>query len=70
MASAYIVYCCFLLTIHKDNCMQAFNMSKDHKPELKSEKDRIYAAGGYIYGGRVNRTLNLARAIGRHNCLS
>ncbi|KAL8117437.1 putative protein phosphatase 2C 21 isoform X2 [Apium graveolens] len=43
---------------------QAFNMSKDHKPELKSEKDRIYAAGGYIYGGRVNRTLNLARAIG------
>lgn len=50
--------------IHKDICMQAFNMSKDHKPELKSEKDRIYAAGGYIYGGRVNRTLNLARAIG------
>ncbi|WOH09957.1 hypothetical protein DCAR_0729418 [Daucus carota subsp. sativus] len=43
---------------------QAYNMSKDHKPELKSEKERIYAAGGYIYGGRVNRTLNLARAIG------
>ena len=46
--------------------MQAYNMSKDHKPELKSEKERIYAAGGYIYGGRVNRTLNLARAIGKY----
>ena len=39
-------------------------MSIDHKPELEIERDRITQAGGFIYGGRVNGSLNLARAIG------
>ncbi|KAK4800552.1 hypothetical protein SAY86_021039, partial [Trapa natans] len=43
---------------------QAFNLSKDHKPELEVERERILKAGGFIQVGRVNGSLNLARAIG------
>ncbi|RYR40978.1 hypothetical protein Ahy_A09g046720 isoform B [Arachis hypogaea] len=43
---------------------QAHNLSKDHKPELEAERDRILNAGGFIQVGRVNGSLNLARAIG------
>ncbi|KAI4329415.1 hypothetical protein L6164_021681 [Bauhinia variegata] len=43
---------------------QAYNLSKDHKPDLEVEKDRILRAGGFIQVGRVNGSLNLARAIG------
>nr|XP_043637733.1 probable protein phosphatase 2C 60 [Erigeron canadensis]XP_043637734.1 probable protein phosphatase 2C 60 [Erigeron canadensis] len=43
---------------------QAHNLSKDHKPNLDSEKERIKKAGGFIHAGRVNGTLNLTRAIG------
>ncbi|KAJ7951996.1 Protein phosphatase 2C family protein [Quillaja saponaria] len=43
---------------------QAYNLSKDHKPDLEIEKDRILKAGGFIQVGRVNGSLNLARAIG------
>ncbi|KAJ8755509.1 hypothetical protein K2173_019307 [Erythroxylum novogranatense] len=43
---------------------QACNLSKDHKPELDIERDRILKAGGFIQVGRVNGSLNLARAIG------
>ncbi|CAI9283670.1 unnamed protein product [Lactuca saligna] len=43
---------------------QAYNLSKDHKPDLEVERERIYKAGGYIHYGRVNGSLNLARAIG------
>ncbi|GKV03145.1 hypothetical protein SLEP1_g15500 [Rubroshorea leprosula] len=43
---------------------QAFNMSRDHKPDLETEKERILKAGGFIHAGRVNGSLNLARAIG------
>ncbi|KAI5392325.1 hypothetical protein KIW84_076927 [Lathyrus oleraceus] len=42
----------------------AHNLSKDHKPDLELEKDRILKAGGFIQVGRVNGSLNLARAIG------
>ncbi|KAL2322560.1 hypothetical protein Fmac_026939 [Flemingia macrophylla] len=42
---------------------QAHNLSKDHKPDLEVEKDRILKAGGFIQVGRVNGSLNLARAI-------
>ena len=38
-------------------------MSRDHKPELEAERERIQSAGGYIQMGRVNGTLNLSRAI-------
>ncbi|KAK1292395.1 putative protein phosphatase 2C 11 [Acorus calamus] len=43
---------------------QAYNLSRDHKPELEIERDRILKAGGFIHAGRVNGSLNLARAIG------
>ncbi|XP_031269914.1 probable protein phosphatase 2C 60 isoform X1 [Pistacia vera] len=43
---------------------QAYNLSKDHKPDLEVERDRILKAGGFIQVGRVNGSLNLARAIG------
>ena len=44
--------------------MQAYNLSRDHKPELEVERERILKAGGFIHAGRVNGSLNLARAIG------
>jgi len=47
--------------------LQAHNLSKDHKPDLEAEKDRILKAGGFIQVGRVNGSLNLARAIGSRN---
>ncbi|XP_010447488.1 PREDICTED: probable protein phosphatase 2C 60 isoform X1 [Camelina sativa] len=43
---------------------QAYNLSRDHKPDLDAEKERILKAGGFIHAGRVNGSLNLARAIG------
>ncbi|KAH1131609.1 hypothetical protein J1N35_002987 [Gossypium stocksii] len=43
---------------------QAYNLSRDHKPDLEVEKERILKAGGFIHAGRVNGSLNLARAIG------
>uniref|UniRef100_A0A7N0SV74 protein-serine/threonine phosphatase n=1 Tax=Kalanchoe fedtschenkoi TaxID=63787 RepID=A0A7N0SV74_KALFE len=43
---------------------QAYNLSRDHKPDLEPEKERIIKAGGFIHAGRINGSLNLARAIG------
>lgn len=43
---------------------QAYDMSRDHKPDLQAEKERITNAGGYVRCGRVNGTLNMSRAIG------
>ncbi|CAM8916468.1 unnamed protein product [Rhodiola kirilowii] len=43
---------------------QAYNLSRDHKPDLDAEKDRIVKAGGFVHAGRINGSLNLARAIG------
>ncbi|KAK4274500.1 hypothetical protein QN277_017708 [Acacia crassicarpa] len=43
---------------------QAYNLSRDHKPDVEAEKERILKAGGFIHAGRVNGSLNLARAIG------
>ena len=42
----------------------AIDMSTDHKPELESEKDRIYKADGWITDGRVKGNLNLTRGLG------
>lgn len=47
--------------------MQAYDMSRDHKPDLEAEKQRISNAGGYVRCGRVNGSLNMARAIGIKN---
>lgn len=44
--------------------LQAYNLSRDHKPDLEIEKERISKAGGFIHAGRVNGSLNLTRAIG------
>ena len=38
--------------------------SIDHKPELQSEKDRIYKAEGWISDGRVMGNINLTRGFG------
>lgn len=43
---------------------QAYSLSRDHKPDLEAEKERITSAGGFVRYGRVNGTLNLSRAIG------
>lgn len=43
---------------------KAIAMSTDHKPELESEKSRIYKANGWITEGRVNGNLNLTRGFG------
>ncbi|KAL3528990.1 hypothetical protein ACH5RR_008312 [Cinchona calisaya] len=43
---------------------EAYALSKDHKPNHEVEKERILNAGGYVQFGRVNGSLNLARAIG------
>ena len=38
--------------------------SQDHKPEMESEKNRIYKADGWISEGRVKGNLNLTRGFG------
>lgn len=43
---------------------QAKPMTIDHKPELDSEKNRIYKAEGYVTEGRVKGGLNLSRSLG------
>lgn len=43
---------------------KAIDLSKDHKPEDKTEEDRIRKAGGTITMGRVNGGLNLTRSFG------
>ena len=39
-------------------------MTIDHKPDLESERDRIYRADGYINSGRIKGNLNLSRSLG------
>ena len=43
---------------------EAFAQSEDHKPEMESEKNRIYKAEGWISEGRVKGNLNLTRGFG------
>jgi protein phosphatase 1G len=43
---------------------KAVEITNDHKPELETEKERIYKADGWISEGRVKGNLNLTRSIG------
>jgi len=43
---------------------RAMEMSRDHKPDLECEQERIRKAGGEVYDGRVNGNLNLSRSLG------
>lgn len=42
----------------------AYPMTVDHKPDLDSEKNRIYKADGWVAEGRVKGNLNLSRSLG------
>ncbi len=42
----------------------AYALSIDHKPDLDSEKNRIYKADGWVSEGRVKGNLNLSRSLG------
>jgi protein phosphatase 1G len=42
----------------------AVPLSVDHKPDLDSEKNRIYKADGWVSEGRVKGNLNLSRSLG------
>ena len=42
----------------------AYPKSEDHKPDLESEKKRIYKADGWVSEGRVKGNLNLTRGFG------
>ena len=42
----------------------AYPMTVDHKPDLESEKNRIYKADGWVSEGRVKGNLNLSRSLG------
>ncbi|XP_058188019.1 probable protein phosphatase 2C 60 isoform X2 [Rhododendron vialii] len=44
--------------------IKAYNLTRDHKPNLAAEKDRILKASGFVQYGLVNWTLNLSRSIG------
>lgn len=43
---------------------RAIEMSKDHKPNCTSERQRIEKLGGVIYDGYLNGQLSVARALG------
>ena len=43
---------------------EVFFATTDHSPSAYGERERIEAAGGYVYKNRVNDELNISRALG------
>jgi serine/threonine protein phosphatase PrpC len=43
---------------------KAFELSKDHKPDLPQERSRILAAGHMVEDGRVDGIIAISKAIG------
>jgi len=43
---------------------RAIELSKDHKPDLPSERSRVLAAGHFVEDGRVDGIIAISRAIG------
>ena len=39
-------------------------MTIDHKPDMDSERNRIYKADGWVAEGRIKGNLNLSRSLG------
>ena len=42
----------------------AYPMTIDHKPDMDSERNRIYKADGWVAEGRIKGNLNLSRSLG------
>jgi len=47
-----------------NNTFEAITCTEDHKPTLETEKNRIEAAGGFVYQSRVDGMLAVSRAFG------
>lgn len=43
---------------------RAVDLSVDHKPDLPTEKARVYQAGSVVEEGRVNGCIAISRALG------
>jgi protein phosphatase 2C family protein 2/3 len=43
---------------------QAIQLTEDHKPTVRSERNRIEMAGGWVQNGRVNGGLGVSRSFG------
>ncbi|OMO97159.1 phosphatase 2C (PP2C)-like protein [Corchorus olitorius] len=46
------------LSLTSNYLRMAYNLSRDHKPDLETEKERILKAGGFIHTGHVSGSLN------------
>lgn len=42
----------------------SIDLSHDHKPENKEEKERIIKAGGTVSKGRISGIINVSRGFG------
>ena len=65
------IYCCnlgdsrtVLAEKIKNNRVEIIELSEDHKPMKKAEKERIQAQGGIVDYNRINGKIAIARAIG------
>lgn len=63
----YIANCGDSRGILVDKEKNAYIVTKDHKPTLREEKDRITKAGGSVMIQRVNGSLAVSRALGDYD---